>query len=247
MFLFVVAALVLHCLLRDIWVALRPCKTQQPQEQRYPFLTVCAVSGAALPIPYSVCSIRSSATHSLQCVQYQEQRYPFLTVCAVSGAALPIPYSVCSIRSSATHSLQCVQYQEQRYPFLTVCAVSGAALPIPYNVCSIRSSATHSLQCVQCFRVSIQWYGCQCLGFFNTPSSQMLMYTIAQGGCTDTVRESALEIDCGRKILCRTGDPNPRQSVLRLAFQSDALPTELCLTPFNNVSVFLKIEGSRAV
>ena len=138
--LFVAAALVLYCLLRDIWVALRPCKAQQPREQCYPFLTMNAV-------------------------------------------------------------FSCVQ--------------TMVWLPM--------------------FRI------------FNTFSPQTLMHAIAQGGCTDTVRESALEIDCGRKILCRTGDPNPRQSLLRLAFQSDALPTELCLTPFNNVSVFLKIESSRAV
>ena len=33
----------------------------------------------------------------------------------------------------------------------------------------------------------------------------------APGGCTDTVRKSALEVDSGRKISCRTGDSNPRQ------------------------------------
>ena len=30
-------------------------------------------------------------------------------------------------------------------------------------------------------------------------------------GCTDTTRKSALEVDSGRKISCRTGDSNPRQ------------------------------------
>ena len=39
----------------------------------------------------------------------------------------------------------------------------------------------------------------------------MLMYPIAHGGCTDTVRKSALEADSGRKIPCPTGDSNPRQ------------------------------------
>ena len=29
--------------------------------------------------------------------------------------------------------------------------------------------------------------------------------------CTDTVRESALKVDSGRKIPCRTRDSNPRQ------------------------------------
>ena len=53
------------------------------------------------------------------------------------------------------------------------------------------------------------------------------MHAIAHGGCTDTVSESALEVGTGRKIPCHTGDSNPRESVLRLAFQSDALPAEL--------------------
>ena len=52
----------------------------------------------------------------------------------------------------------------------------------------------------------------------------MLMHAIAHGGCTDTVRQSALEVDSGRKIPCRGLEP---VSVLRLAFHSDALPTEL--------------------
>ena len=32
----------------------------------------------------------------------------------------------------------------------------------------------------------------------------ILMHAIAYGGCMDTVRESALEADCGRKIPSRT-------------------------------------------
>ena len=41
--------------------------------------------------------------------------------------------------------------------------------------------------------------------------SLMLMHAIAQGGCTDTVRKSALKVDSGRKIPCRTGDSNLHQ------------------------------------
>ena len=63
------------------------------------------------------------------------------------------------------------QPQVQRYPFLSVCVV---------------------------FRVSRRWYGCQCLGFLTC--TQMLMQAIAHGGCTDTVRESALKVAPGRKI-----------------------------------------------
>ena len=54
------------------------------------------------------------------------------------------------------------------------------------------------------------------------------------GGCTDTVQESALEVDSGRKE-----NPMPHRglepvSVLRLAFHSDAVPTEL--SPFSRCS-----------
>ena len=56
---------------------------------------------------------------------------------------------------------------------------------------------------------------------------RMLMYAIVHGGCTDTVRESALEVDWEKNPLPHLGfEP---ASVLRLAFQSDALPTELSL------------------
>ena len=54
----------------------------------------------------------------------------------------------------------------------------------------------------------------------------MLMHAITGRGCTDTGRESAPEVDSGRKIPCRTEDLEPA-SVLRLAFQFDGLQTEL--------------------
>ena len=72
----------------------------------------------------------------------------------------------------------------------------------PYLVrhSSRKSSATYSCQ---------QWYGCQCLGFLTC--AQMLMHVIAHGGCTDTIRESALHVDSGTKIPCCTRDSNPPQ------------------------------------
>ena len=54
---------------------------------------------------------------------------------------------------------------------------------------SHKSSATHSCQCVKNFPVSKQWYGCQCLGLLMC--AQMLIHAIVQGGCMDTVRETA--------------------------------------------------------
>ena len=38
----------------------------------------------------------------------------------------------------------------------------------------------------------------------------MVMNAIAHGGCTDTVRESALKGDPVRNIPCRTGESNLR-------------------------------------
>ena len=95
--------------------------------------------------------------------------------------------------------------------------------------------------------MSRQWYGSQRLGFLTC--TQMLLHAIAHGGCTHTVRvctgsglweknplphrvsnprhiNIALEVDCGRKIPCRTGTRIRVISTLRLVFQSDALTTE---------------------
>ena len=77
---------------------------------------------------------------------------------------------------------------------------------------SRKSSATHSYQCVQYLCVSKRWYGCRCLGF--SAYTQMLMHAIdcTRGlYCTHTIRESALEVDSGRKSPCHTGDSNPHQ------------------------------------
>ena len=41
--------------------------------------------------------------------------------------------------------------------------------------------------------------------------TQMLMHAIAQGGCTDTARESALKVDSGKKNPCRIGESNLHQ------------------------------------
>ena len=83
---------------------------------------------------------------------------------------------------------------------------------------SRKSSATHFCQRVQYFRLSRQWCGCQGLGFLTC--AQLLMHATAHGGCTDTVRESALEVDSTKRERERL----ETTSVLRLAFQSDALP-----------------------
>ena len=58
------------------------------------------------------------------------------------------------------------------------------------------------------------------------------MHAIGHRGCTYTVRESALELrklTLGEKSLAASGTQGSTVSVLCLAFQSDALPTELPL------------------
>ena len=57
----------------------------------------------------------------------------------------------------------------------------------------------------------------------------MLMRAIAHGCCADTVRQSALEADCGKRSLAAPGTRTA--SLLRLDFQSDALADELSLPP----------------
>ena len=69
---------------------------------------------------------------------------------------------------------------------------------------SHKSSATHSNHYVWYFRVSKHWCGCQCLGFLTC--AQMLMHALANG---DTARESALNVDSGRIVPCRTEKLNP--------------------------------------
>ena len=61
---------------------------------------------------------------------------------------------------------------------------------------------------------------CQCLVFLMW--AKMLIHAIAHADCADTVRESALKVDCGRKKPMPNWGPEPA-SVLRLAFQSDTL------------------------
>ena len=90
---------------------------------------------------------------------------------------------------------------------------------------SCESRAAHSCQRVQYFRLSKQRCICKCLGFLTC--AQTLMHAIAHGGCTDTVRESALEVDCVRKIFCCTGDLNLHQYcawLLSLAFYQVSYP-----------------------
>ena len=74
--------------------------------------------------------------------------------------------------------------QEQPYPFLSVCGVF---------------SCVHTMAWLPVF------------GIFDTLTDEMMMHAVAHAGCSDTERESALEVDSGRKMLCCTGGSNPFQ------------------------------------
>ena len=75
-----------------------------------------------------------------------------------------------------------------RLPYLSQAkAAATAVLPVPNGACGIfvcpnKGMATNAWDFLTC--------------------AQMLMHVIAYGGCTDTVRESALKADSGRKTSC---------------------------------------------
>ena len=46
--------------------------------------------------------------------------------------------------------------------------------------------------------------------------AQISMHVTAHSGCANTVRESALKVNSGRKILCHPGELNPCQYCIRL-------------------------------
>ena len=97
---------------------------------------------------------------------------------------------------------------------------------------SRRGSATHSYQCVQYFACPNNGMAAsiKTTGIFNVCTF------VEAYNCTRRLYGHLNRVDLhweltlGEKIPCGTGDSNPRQYILRLAFQSDALPTELSPT-----------------
>ena len=59
----------------------------------------------------------------------------------------------------------------------------------------------------------------------------ILMHAIADEGCTDTIGESALKVDSGRKIPCLTRESNLRQQcAVPTLYQGSYIPTfALCV------------------
>ena len=59
------------------------------------------------------------------------------------------------------------------------------------------------------------------LGILNVPT-----YVSAHEGCTNTMRKSALKVDSGRKIPCRTGESNlPQRRAGPTLYQLSYIPT----------------------
>ena len=113
-----------------------------------------------------------------------------------------------SRKSSATHSYHQVQY----FP---VSKESRAVLPVPTIRCSIFLCPRNQEQRYP-FLPSGAVFSCV-QGIVRLPlfgvltCTQMLMHAIAHRGCTDTVRESAPEVDSGSKIPSHIFGSNPRQ------------------------------------
>ena len=89
---------------------------------------------------------------------------------------------------------------------------------------SCKNSATHSYQCVKYFRVSKQWCGCQCWGFFY------MCTDVDACVCTQGLFRHRKRVCTGRWLWEKNSLPHrglEPTSVLCLAFQSDTLPAEL--------------------
>ena len=57
--------------------------------------------------------------------------------------------------------------------------------------------------------------------------AQMLMHAIAREGCTDTIRESALNVVSGRKIPCHIGESNlPQRHAGPMLYQLSYIPAQ---------------------
>ena len=61
--------------------------------------------------------------------------------------------------------------------------------------------------------------------------AQMFMHRIAHEGCSDTVRESALKVDSGRKIPCRTEQSNlPQRRAGPALYQLSYTPVPMAIS-----------------
>ena len=186
---------------------------------RYPF------HGSTQKIPVILPKVqgRVTAKHACTlrmwfCMQRRDMWYNIMFVWCTQTApssSFTCGYSKRVIKSTVTHleshskraQWVCFLSGEQRYikaiinSFFQDFESSREVLVVSQ---SHKSSATHSNHYVWYFRVSKHWCGCQCLGFLTC--AQILMHALANG---DTARESALNVDSGRIVPCRTEKLNP--------------------------------------
>ena len=127
--------------------------------------------------------------------------------CVLAHCAFVLQKDLRSIRAIhyyyPCNLLTCVRLKIVRI-FGKAAAAARTALTIPTGVCSV-------FLCLY-----KQWRDCLRLGFLTC--AQMLMHAIAHGGCTNTATESALKVDSGRKIPCRS------EELTRSLFQYCAWP-----------------------
>ena len=118
---------------------------------------------------------------------------------------------------------------------LSLAENSGCLTWVRHSRC--QSSSAHSYQCsVAAFSCVQTVVRLPLFGICNVRTdvtyAQTLMHVITQGNCTDTIRESVLKADTGREKKKKKKKKLPHRgfepaTVLRLAFQPDALPSEL--------------------
>ena len=98
-----------------------------------------------------------------------------------------------------------------------------------------KTGIAHSYQCLQCFAGPNSGVAAGVWGLLTC--TQMLMRAIAQGGCVNTIRESALTADSGRKIPCRAGELRLCRCcawLFSLTLCQLSCPTSLCVCPFTS-------------
>ena len=109
--------------------------------------------------------------------------------------------------------------------FLQLYCPNGIS-PVGNSGCLPRGKpATQPTVHAGCFSVSIVHRTLTWTSGFST-CTQLFMHAIAQGGARTHVRESALKVDSGRKIPCRTGESNLRQQrASPILYQLSYIPT----------------------
>ena len=135
----------------------------------------------------------------------------------VHAELLPFTCSDCSLLLTAACTLGKMVFSlaEERKYFFTVSTYTSRSLAGNFSPLTAARAALPFPVCV-CSQIcmSKQRYSCQCLGFFKL--APILMHAVAHRGCTDTVRESTLEVDRGEKSFAAPCTQNPISMATRL-------------------------------